>query len=95
MLRWPFKDPQEVLDYSIDWTLKLPANDVITSSTWTVTSANVGLTIGSSYIANSNTQTIVWLSSGTANTDYLVTNQVTTLQGRTMEQSVGLYCKEK
>ena len=36
-ISWPSKDPDEVLDYELDWSLRL-AGDTIVTSTWTVPS---------------------------------------------------------
>lgn len=83
---WPGKAPSEVLDYIIDWSPRLGvgrAKDQIVESNWTVPS---GITM----TANSFTtlQTVIWLSGGTLDTTYTLTNDVTTLGGRTMSQSV-------
>ena len=34
-LEWDFKDPDEVLDYRVDWSARLDG-DTIASSTWEV-----------------------------------------------------------
>ena len=54
------KDPDEVLDYSIDWSTWLDS-DTISSSSWTVES---GITKDSD--SNDTTSTTIWLSGGTA-----------------------------
>ncbi len=81
-LTWPAKDPDEVLDYEIDWTARL-AGDTIASSTWTVPS---GLT-GSSQTHTDTTAT-TWLAEGTAGESYSILNRVVTSGGRTMDQTV-------
>ena len=89
-LTWPDKDPNEVLDYGLDWTARL-AGDSITASSWTV---DVGtITIDSD--ENTTTLTTAWLSGGSAGTTYTLTNRVVTEGGRTMDQSVTLDCVEK
>jgi len=46
-LTWPaIKDPDEVKDYSLDWSALLGASDTITSSTWSIDEGD-GLTIDS------------------------------------------------
>lgn len=88
-LRWPDKDKDELLDYTIDWAARL-ATDVIATSTWTVPS---GLTTPSnSFDADSTT---VWLSGGTDGIKYSILNHITTTGGRVMEQTVFLKVKEK
>ena len=76
------KDPDEVLDYSVDWS-KVLDSDTISASDWDIPA---GLTEG----ANSYTTTTatVWLSSGVDNADYICVNRVDTAGGRTLEASI-------
>lgn len=90
MLNWPEKDPDEVLDYVIDWSARL-AGDTITGSTWIVPVE--GITKDSD--TNSPTTTTIWLSGGSVGQAYTFTNRVTTLGGRTMDQSARIKIKEK
>ena len=77
-----YKDPDSILDYSIDWTLWLGADNV-SSITWTVAT---GLT----QTATSNTTKTgtIWLSGGTAGTDYLVTARLNTTANRRLDTSL-------
>lgn len=77
------KDPDEVLDYVVNWAARLATDDTIATSTWTVPA---GITKDSS--SNTDTTTKVWLSGGTLGTTYTLLNRVTTVDGRTMDQSV-------
>jgi hypothetical protein len=88
-LEWPAKDPDEVLDYAIDWKARL-AGDAIASSAWTVPT---GLTENSSSV--SGTKTVLWLSGGTLDQSYSILNRITTTGGRTMDQSVTLSVRSK
>lgn len=92
VLRWPDKDPADVLDYSLDWNDQLqlvtPA-DTIAAVVWTVPA---GLTAGAQYHAAGVATT--WISGGTAGTDYRVTCRVTTSAGRVIERTVALYVRE-
>lgn len=89
-LTWPPKDPNEVLDYSIDWSQRLNG-DVINASSWTV-----GGTLVAANTSFSNTVSTVWLSGGTANSAPLSCKcQITTLAGRTMDQSVQIVIQNK
>lgn len=88
-LEWPFKDPDEVLDYQLDWAERLDS-DTITTSTWIVPD---GITKNSD--GKSNTATTIWLSGGESNSSYLITNRIVTAGGRTMDQSVRLKIKGK
>ena len=76
------KDPSAILDYSIDWSLWLDG-DTIQSSSWTVPQ---GLTKASE--TNNSTTATVWLSGGTVDQTYTVTNRITTANGRTDERSI-------
>jgi hypothetical protein len=85
------KDPEEVLDYVIDWTLPL-AGDTIVSSVWTLPE-DTDL-IGGEETFTPTTVTI-WLSGGTAGKDYALINTITTAAGRTREQTGKLRCRTK
>jgi len=75
------KDPNAILDYTIDWTRWL-AGDQLATSEWLVPT---GLTkMADSKTASSAT---VWLSGGTAGQSYTVTNRITTTAGRTEDRS--------
>lgn len=88
-LKWPYKDPDEVLDYEIDWTSRL-GGDTIVTSTWTVPT---GVTKNSDTFTGSTT--IVWLSGGTEPKTYGILNRITTAGGRTMDQTVDLTIRAK
>jgi hypothetical protein len=91
-LRWPDKDPADVLDYSLDLAeflaLSTPA-DTVSTVAWTVPA---GLTAGVQYHADGIATT--WLSGGTAGTDYTVTARITTTAGRVIERSAAIYVRE-
>lgn len=89
MLQWPDKDPNEVLDYQIDWSARL-GSDTISTSTWTVPS---GITQTTS--SSTSTTTTIWLSGGTTGTKYTLTNEITTTGGRTMDESVRIRLVDK
>lgn len=90
-LSWPPKDPDEVLDYVIDWSLRLDS-DIISSSTWSVTEGT-GLTIDADTYAD--TTATVWLSGGTDGERYTLNNRIVTVAGRTMDQSVKIRIKPR
>lgn len=85
MQNWPNKDPDEVKDYSIDWSGHLIEGEEINGSVWVVPS---GITEDTS--AFSETQTVIWLSDGIDGTLYTFVNRITTNQNRTFEETVGL-----
>jgi len=97
MKSWPVKDPDDVLDYLIDWygTAESPGpllsdSDTVTASAWTVPA---GITKDSDSFTT--TTTTIWLSGGTAGETYILTNHITTAGGRQMDQSVKLKVKDK
>lgn len=91
-LRWPaVKDPDEIKDYVLDWSMLLGSDELVTS-TWSV-EEGTGLVINS-HTKDEKTAT-VWLSGGTIGVDYELLNRVTTLGGRSYDQSVRLKVKSK
>lgn len=89
--KFPFKDPDEVLDYTIDWTARLDADTIVTS-TWIVPT---GIVKDSDSIVAGAKATLIWLHGGTIGEKYTLTNRVITVGGRTMDQSVDLQVKTR
>ena len=83
------KDPSAVLDYTIDWSDWLDS-DTISTSTWTVPT---GLTEDSD--TNTTTTATVWLSSGTAGTQYTVINHIVTAGGREDDRSIYIMVEDR
>jgi hypothetical protein len=83
------KDPNAVLDYTIDWSTWLEG-DTISTSDWTVPT---GLTEASD--SNTTTTATVWLSGGTAGQEYTVTNRIVTAGGRTEDRSIYIRVEER
>lgn len=86
MKTWPAKDPDEVLDYTLDWTDRLEDDETIDTSTFELASGGVNIDSSSELEGI----TTVWLSGGAADEVCLITNRVITSAGRTYEQSVKL-----
>ena len=84
------KDPDETLDYIVDWSARLGADDTISTSAFTVPA---GLTKDSD--DNTTTTATVWLSGGTLGETYEILNRVTTAGGRTYDQTLKLKIKAK
>jgi hypothetical protein len=85
MLRWPVKDPQDVLDYEFDIGPAVVGNsgDEIANVTVTVSPANPGdLTVSSTTADGSIV--VLWLSAGQTGTTYVITLLVTMMSGRTL-----------
>jgi hypothetical protein len=91
MISWPTKDPNEVLDYQVNWTNRLETGETISTSTFTVAEGTV--VIDSSSAASPTTT--VWLSGGTEGEACTILNRITTSAGRTYDQSVRLRIRSK
>lgn len=110
-LRWPSKDPDEVLDYDIDWTVRLYSPTELVAYQAQVdagipisivpadTILSSVFTVPAGIVANSSTFTTratkVWLSGGADLSSYDVLNRIVTAGGRTMDQTVKLKIKTK
>lgn len=85
-LKWPVKDPDETLDYSIDWSRFL-GSDTISAIVWyiddsdgTRTEVSPTQTVNTlTAVAESFTDTVasVQISGGTAGITYRVSSQIT------------------
>ncbi len=79
------KEATDVMDYGFDFTAWL-AGDTISSSTWVVPTG---------IIQDSESETTlittIWLSGGTAGSNYIITNTIITVAGRTKEISFLIY----
>lgn len=83
------KDPEAVLDYSIDWADWL-VSDTISTSTW---DAEDGITVDDD--DSTATTTTVWLSGGTLGARYLVTNHIVTAAGREDDRTITIRVQER
>lgn len=75
------KDPDEELDYTIDWSREL-GTDTIASSAWAFPSGIVEGSVADSFEDQTAT---VWVDGGTADTDYQIENTITTAGGKTLQ----------
>ncbi len=95
-LKWSHKDPNEVLDYRLDWlgTAADPgpmydSDDIISNSLWVVPDG-----VASESEDFDDGSTTIWLSGGTAGETYVLLNRITTADGRVFDQSVKLPMKD-
>lgn len=79
------KDPNDVLDYGLDWALWLNS-DTITASSWSISGEDTELVQDSD--SNTTTTTEVWLSGGSAGVTYAVANHITTTAGRESDRTL-------
>lgn len=84
------KDPDEVVDYDVNWADQLAEGETISTSAWTVPA---GITKNSDSI--SSARTIIWLSGGTAGEVYECVNRIVTSAARTFDQTCKLKCKAR
>lgn len=87
------KDPDERLDYTMDWDVLdyLAAGETIATSAWSVPA---GIT---QYGTASNTTTTatIWLEGGTHGQEYIVSNLITTSASRKAERSIKIVCRNR
>ncbi len=84
------KDPDAVLDYTVNWSDWLATGETISTSAFTVDS---GITKDSE--SNTTTTGTVWLSGGTAGTRYEVTHRITTSDSRTDDRTFFVQVAER
>ena len=85
-LAWPPKDPDDSLDYSIDWSKALPQGSTISGAAWSVNKP--GLTLSNQTVGQKTTT--VWLAGGRAGVTYVVTCEISTSSGHVYQRSVRL-----
>jgi hypothetical protein len=85
------KDPDAVLDYSVDWSLWL-AGDEISSSEWLL---EAGAAIEKVTASSTPTKATVWLSGGDVGITYLVTNRIVTAGGRTDNRTISIKVEDR
>lgn len=103
--RWPNKDPDETLDYSIDWSRFLGDGITITAVQWSVDNASGVKTLLSSgavvhniqNVSQTNTNTVATINigSGTNNVEYKFYCRITDSSGSQAERTVKLRIKER
>lgn len=103
-MKWPFKDPDETLDYSVDWSRFL-GDSIINSVQWYVydsdgtktaisaTETVNGLTLGAQ--TNTNTVATARWTAGTANTTYKTVCAITYETTLVVERVIQLPVKER
>jgi len=98
MLKFPFKDPDEVDDYKLDWTSRLAQDaDTIFDSAWSIVTDMTGDPSPLLILTNSHdtTTATVWLADGTIGNTYQLLNHVHTTGDRQLEQSVNIKIKAR
>lgn len=103
--KWPSKDPDETLDYSVDWSRFLGDEDSISTVTWFVddadgvkTQLDAGeIVYGIQNITQTKTNTVatINLGLGVNNRQYKFTCNMTDTSGNTAERVIKLRIKER
>jgi hypothetical protein len=96
-LCWPHKDPDEVLDYRLDWlgTTYKPGplfgtGDAISNSLWVVPAG-----LASENETHDGGSVTIWLSGGADGESYAILNRITTAAGRVFDQTINLPVRQK
>lgn len=102
--RWPSKDKDEILSYSVDWSRFL-GSATITGVTWYIANASgvktevddTDVVNGLQRVSATNTNTVATLvlGLGTNNVEYKVYCSITDSDGNVAERSVKLRIKEQ
>lgn len=88
------KDPEAVVDYTVDWNSGYLDGDSLASSHFTVAPSETnGLTVDTE--THDGATASVTLAGGVAGHVYRVTNQITTTGGRTDERSLTIRVTER
>lgn len=97
VFQWPSKDPEEFLDFDIDWTkpMSTRSDDYIVQSDWTLISGDPTLGTGQFAPSNSLTVTKVWLAAGSLGSQAVIKNVVRTFFGRIGKRTVAVDFTEK
>ncbi len=97
------KDPDATLDYVIDWRRWLEGDEIIASSWIVPAPIDDGVDNGIQKVGEGFTTTldpvgpgltVIWISGGTLQYTYNLTNRIETLAGRIQDQSIPIRMKE-
>ena len=89
--RWPAKDPDDVLDYAMDWSNRLEEDETIESALFTIVSGDINIDSQ----AINGTDVVCWLSGGTDAGISVLRCRITTSGGRQMDQSIQIKTQTK
>lgn len=85
------KQPNDVLDYDIDFSRWIADSDLIIS---VVATADVGITLLTTTIVNSGKSVKQWVSGGVSGVTYKIQIRATTSEGRVKEDEFKVKVKE-
>lgn len=98
-IKYDPKDPDERDDFKLHWSARLaPIDDTIDTSTWAIVTDQTGssnpLNIFDEDKLNENLSTRLWLEGGVEGTTYAIRNEIVTVGGRTLQQTIYIPVKE-
>lgn len=93
MKNWPAKDPNEILDYGFDWSPRGLEGDTIVSFTATVQEGTV--VVDDSSFSPTSFTTVTWLSGGVDGETCKVLLRLTTVLGRTLDETMTIKIKSR
>ncbi|MBN8871904.1 MAG: hypothetical protein J0H67_03630 [Rhodospirillales bacterium] len=89
LLNWPAKDPNDVLDYQVEYAPAVIGNDADGIATLDVTvSPNAPGDLLVTRTTVDGTRAVLWMSAGQSGVVYVVTLAMTTMNGRVVQRSV-------
>ncbi len=106
-LKWPNKDPDETLDYSIDWSRFLRPETTISQIIWFVQDENDvktrfdvgdtvnGLSTTAQSISTNGTVASIFLSGGTLGNKYTLSCNMTDNRAVSAERNVVIFIREQ
>jgi hypothetical protein len=83
--------PEEYLNWAIDWASRGLGTDTIATSEWVGSSDD--FTLSNPSIDNTLGRTTIFLTGGVADTQYMITNNITTSSGLKMTETAPYYCE--
>jgi len=102
--KWPDKDPDEILDYSVDWS-RLLGDDTLSAAVWFIKdSTGTKVQLSDAQVVNnlqfvqstiSGKVATARFSLGTVNVRYVVVCQITSGEGLQYERDIYLRIQEK
>ena len=90
MLIWTAKDPDEVLEYVVDWRHRL-GRDTISSVSFTVSSGDVNIDSSD----HGDDYSSAKVSAGTVNTTAKILCAIETVDGQTMQETASLLIRAR
>lgn len=99
-IEWPDKDPNEVVDYLLDWSRYLAVGEKLQTVTWTINGYGAfeeelppALTKGVE--GKTDTTATIWLQDGTVGVKYRIGCRAVTDGGRTLDATATLRVRQK